>query len=71
MFTQEFFEKHFKFHNKIVLYTKDDVRIVFAKEPHFHMSGGHSTLDLMDIEDLTAFCNMRGLQLQPSGKVTE
>ena len=23
MFTQELFEKHFKFHNKIVLYTKD------------------------------------------------
>lgn len=71
MFTQEFFEKHFKFHNKIVLYTKDGIEIVFSKEPHFHMKGGHSEMDLMDLQDLTWFCNARGLQLKPSDNVTD
>ena len=49
MFTQDYFEKHFKLHNKIVLYTPDDIKLEFTKEPHFHMSGGHTSLDLMDM----------------------
>ena len=52
MFTQDYFEKHFKLHNKIVLYTPDDIKLEFTKEPHFHMSGGHTSLDLMDMEDV-------------------
>ena len=50
MFTQDYFEKHFKLHNKIVLYTPDDIKLEFTKEPHFHMSGGHTSLDLMAYE---------------------
>ena len=66
MFTQAFFEKHFKFHDKLVLFTKDNIKITFTKEPHYHMEGGHSRLDLMDLEDLTGFCNLRGLSDKPN-----
>ena len=52
MFTQDYFEKHFKLHNKIVLYTPDDIKLEFTKEPHFHMSGGHTSLDLMDVDKM-------------------
>ncbi len=68
MITKEFLEKHFKLHNKLVLYTQDDVKLEFTKEPHFHMDGGHHTLNLMDVEDLTEFCNARGLKLKASDK---
>lgn len=71
MITKEYLERHFKFHNKLVLYTKDNVKLEFTKEPHFHMKGGYHTMDLMDLEDLEMFCNMRGLQLKQSEDVTE
>ncbi len=71
MITKEHLDKHFKLHNKLVLYTKDNIKLVFTKEPHFHMSGGHAILDLMDIEDLTEFCNVRCHSLTPSENTTE
>ncbi len=66
MITKEFLEKHYKFHDKLVLYTKDGIKLTFTKEPHYHMSGGHVTLDLMDLEDLAEFSNAKGLSLKPS-----
>ena len=69
MITKEFLEKHYKFHDKLVLYTPDDIKLTFSKEPHYHMEGGHATLDLMDIEDFAAFAKARGLSLK-SGKTT-
>ncbi len=47
MITKEFLEKHYKFHDKLVLYTPDGIKLTFAKESHYHMSGGHASLDLM------------------------
>lgn len=69
MITKEFLEKHYKFHDKLVLYTPDDIKLTFSKEPHYHMEGGHATLDLMDLEDFVAFAKARGLSLKP-GKTT-
>ena len=69
MITKEFLEKHYKFHDKLVLYTPDDIKLTFSKEPHYHMEGGHATLDLMDLEDFAAFVKARGLSLKP-GKTT-
>lgn len=66
MITKEFLEKHYKFHDKLVLYTQDGIKLTFAKESHYHMSGGHASLDLMDLEDFAAFSNARGLTLKPS-----
>ncbi len=68
MVTEEFLEKHYKFHDKLVLYTKDGIKLTFTKEPHYHMSGGHVTLNLMDLEDMATFCKARGLSLKPSNK---
>lgn len=67
MNTKEFLEKHYKFHDKLVLYTPEDIKLTFTKEPHYHMEGGHTTLDLMDLEDFAAFAKARGLSLK-SGK---
>lgn len=69
MITKEFLEKHYKFHDKLVLYTPDDIKLTFSKEPHYHMEGGHAMLDLMDLEDFAAFAKARGLSLKP-GKTT-
>lgn len=70
MITKEFLKKHYMFHDKLVLYTKDGIKLTFAKESHYHMSGGHASLDLMDLDDLAAFSNESGLSLKPS-KTTE
>lgn len=32
MITKEFLEKHYKFHDKLVLYTKDGIKLTFTKE---------------------------------------
>ena len=69
MITKEFLEKHYKFHDKLVLYTPDDIKLTFSKDPHYHMEGGHAMLDLMDLEDFAAFAKARGLSLKP-GKTT-
>lgn len=71
MITKDFLDRHFKYHNKLVLYTPKNVKLVFTKEPHFHMDGGYSTLDLMDTDDLEAFCNARGLSLSENEQTEE
>ena len=66
MITKEFLEKHFKFHDKLVLYTPEGIKLTFAKESHYHMSGGHASLDLMDLDDLATFSNDTNLNLKNS-----
>ena len=66
MITKEFLEKHYKFHDKLVLYTPDGIKLNFSKESHYHLSGGHASLDLMDLDDLVAFSNETKLTLKPS-----
>lgn len=65
MMNKEEFEKYFKLHNKIVLYTKDNIPITFSKEYHFHFSGGHYEFDIADCEDLAEFCEKTCLSLNP------
>ncbi len=62
--TKEFLEKHFKFHNKIVLY-QGDMPLTITKAWHLHFSGGHSDFDLQDCEDLANLCKERGIKLEP------
>ena len=69
MITQDYFDKHFKLHSKLVLYTHGGIKIEITKEPHFHLSGGHTQMDLMDLEDLALFCNARGLSLKSTGGI--
>lgn len=67
MMNQEEFEKYFKFHNQIVLFTKDNIPITISKAYHLHLSGGHVDMDIGDCEDLVDFCKLRGLYLKPQG----
>ncbi|MEG1551088.1 MAG: hypothetical protein RR355_02340 [Oscillospiraceae bacterium] len=66
MMNKEEFEKYFTLHNKIVLYTKDNIPITISKEYHLHLEGGHCSMDIGDCEDLADFCKKRGLYLKPS-----
>lgn len=66
MITKKYFEKYFKLHNKIVLYSKDNIPITISKAYHLHLSGGHVDMDIGDCEDLADFCKLRGLYLKPS-----
>lgn len=56
MLNKEFFDKHFKMHNKIVLYTPDNIKITISKAYHFHFNGGHHDFDIHDSEDLAELC---------------
>lgn len=65
MITKEFFQKHFKMHNKIVLYSKDNIPLTISKEYHLHLGGGHCSMDIGGCEDLAAFCEKTGLSIKP------
>ena len=67
MMNKEEFEKYFKYHNKIVLFTKDNIPITISKAYHLHLSGGHVDMDIGDCEDLADFCKLRELYLKPQG----
>ena len=62
---KKFFEQHFRLHNKLTIYSKDGIKLTITKEPHYHLEGGHSKLDLMDLDDLTEFANMMALRTTP------
>ena len=56
MLNKEFFDKHFKMHNKIVLFTPDNIKITISKAYHFHLNGGHQDFDIHDSQDLAELC---------------
>ena len=66
MMNKEEFEKYFKLHNKIVLYSKDNIPLSISTEYHLHLEGGYCSMDIGDCEDLAEFCEKRGLDLKPS-----
>ena len=55
MMNKEEFEKYFKFHNKIVLFTKDNIPIIITKAYHLHLSGGHVDMDIGIVKTLQIF----------------
>lgn len=62
---KKFFEQYFLLHNKLTIYSKDGIKLIITKEPHYHLEGEHSKLDLMDLDDLTEFANVTGLRTNP------
>ena len=56
MLTKEFFDKYFKMHNKIVLFTPENIKITISKAYHFHLNGGHHDFDIQDSQDLAELC---------------
>lgn len=66
MMNKEYFEKHFKLHNKITLYTADNIPLTISKAYHLHLEGGHCSMDIADCEDLAEFCELRRLSLTPT-----
>lgn len=65
MLTKDYFDKHFKLHNKLVLFSKDNIPITITKEYHFAANGGHRSFTLQDSEDLADFCRDFNLSIQP------
>ena len=66
MFNKEFFDKHFKLHNKLVLYTKDNIKMTVTTEYHFRVDGGHHNFTLHDSIDLADFANRYNLSTKPN-----
>ena len=56
MLNKEFFDKYFKYHNKIILYTKENIPLTISKVYHFHLNGGHQDFDIHDSQDLEVLC---------------
>lgn len=63
MFNKEFFDRHFKLHNKLVLYTKDNIKMTITPEYHFRIEGGHNSFTLHDSENLADFANKYNLSV--------
>lgn len=49
MLNKEFFDKHFKMHNRLVLYTPENIKITISKAYHFHLNGGHQDFVSMTV----------------------
>lgn len=69
MFTKDFFDKHFRMHNKLTLYTKDNIKMTVTTEYHFRVDGGHHNFTLHDSIDLADFANRYNLSTKPNKEV--
>ncbi len=66
MFNKEFFDRHFKLHSKLVLYTQDNIKMTVTPEYHFRVNGGHHNFTLHDSEDLADFANRYHFSTKPN-----
>ena len=66
MFNKDFFDKHFKLHNKLVLYTPDNIKMTITPEYHFRIEGGHHSFTLHDSVDLAEFVNKYNFSTKPN-----
>lgn len=64
MLNKEFFDKYFRNHSELVLYTEDNIRITISKDYHFHLNGGHTDFDIYDSMDLEELCKYHKLSIE-------
>lgn len=63
--TKEYFEKQLKKHDKITIYTQDNIPLAITKDPCIR--GGAAGLEFdMDCVDLAEYCNALGLSTKPN-----
>ncbi len=64
MITKDFLEKHFKHHDKLVLY-KESTPLTITKEWHLRLTSGHNAMTIVDCEDLAEYSQKMNLTLHP------
>ncbi len=64
MITKEFLEKHFRHHDKLVVY-QNNIPLTITKEWHLHFNGGHYDFDLNDCEELADLSKKQRITLKP------
>lgn len=63
--TKEYFEKKLKKHDKVTVYSPENIPLDISKE--FYISRDGTTLEFeMDCEDLALYCKRMCMQLNPN-----
>lgn len=63
--TKEFFEKQFKKHDKVTIYSLENISLDISKVPYIRRDGANTEFD-MDCADLADYCNRLGLTIKPN-----
>ncbi len=65
--TKEYFEKQLKKHDKVTVYSQDNIPLNISKEFFIARDGSGSRLEFdVDCEDLALYCKHIGLSLNPT-----
>ena len=64
MITKEFLEKHFRHHDKLVVY-QGRTPLTITKAWHLRFEGGHHAFDVADCADLEELLSQRAVTLDP------
>lgn len=63
--TQEFFEKQFKKHEKVTIYSTENISLDISKVPYIRKDDTAAEFE-MDCADLADYCNALGLSIKPN-----
>lgn len=69
MITKDYFEKQFKKHGKVTVFSADSIPLALTKEPCIRCDSGKTADFAMDCSDLAEYCNRTGLALKPTTKI--
>lgn len=69
MINKDYFEKQFKKHSKVNVYSTDGIAMALTKEPCIRRESGNLADFPMDCLDLADYCNHMGLSLKPNNKI--
>lgn len=66
MITKEYFDKHLSKHEKLTVYSEDNVPHTIIKKYHLTTEPDKSLHFDQDCKDLEKYCDMLGLTLKPT-----
>lgn len=66
MITAAYFDKNLKKHEKLTLYSEDNVSHTIVKKYHLTTEPNRTTYFDLDCKDLEKLCEMMGLTLKPN-----
>ena len=66
MITAAYFDKHLNKHEKLTVYSADNVSHTIVKKYHLTMEPDCNTYFDVECKDLEKFCSMTGLTLKPN-----
>lgn len=69
MITKDYFEKEFKKHGKVSVYSADSIPPALTQEPCIRCDSGKLADFSIDCSDLAEYCNLSGLVLKPVDKI--